>query len=104
MRIQLCIASFTFLLPFFALSQHVEKSITERDNEVLWQEDFSNGFEGLDGSWSFGLVHGELWFITTPDQYDPTSALENASELYGTKIPLLFENTTLINSPTRANG
>lgn len=79
---------------------------SEEDLELLWGEDFSNGFNGQgdNGAWTFGLSEGDLWFITTPAEYDPNAALEDASELYGTKIPMLYIDGHIINSPTRDNG
>ncbi len=79
---------------------------SDRDLELLWGEDFSNGFEGQsdNGPWTFGLSEGELWFITSPSEYNPNQALIDASPLYGTKIPLFYFNTQIINSPTRDNG
>ena len=73
-------------------------------NEILWSEDFHSGFESENGSWTLGLQHGELWFKTTTAFYSPISALTNASPLYENKLPLFYENTQLISSPTRTNG
>ena len=104
MKIFLPLALVTLFLPLQGISQNLDKSASERDNEILWHEDFSNGFDGIDGSWSFGLIHGELWLETAPGQYNSSAALIDASPLYGEQIPLFFENTVLINSPTRFNG
>lgn len=98
------LALFTLSFSLYSLSQSSDKSTNNRDTEILWSDDFSNGFEGTDGSWSFDLAHGELWFETAAGQYNSTAPLPNASSLYGEKIPLFFENTVLINSPTRFNG
>src|SRR5690606_5265272 len=87
----------------YCLSQNHPNS-TQRDNTILWSDDFSEGFDGTEGSWSFGLAHGELWFITAAGQYNSAVSLPNASSLYEDHIPLFFENTVLINSPTRFNG
>lgn len=77
---------------------------SNRDNEVVWYEDFDDGFESSNGDWTVSLEHGELWFITNTAQYSPISPLPNASDLYGDQIPLFYENTQLISSPTRTNG
>lgn len=104
MKALFLLALFTISISFHSLSQSIDKAPTHRDNTELWYEDFSNGFDGLDGSWTFDLIHGELWFETAAGQYDPATTLPNASPLYAGHIPLFFENTTIINSPTRSNG
>ncbi|NEN24517.1 T9SS type A sorting domain-containing protein [Cryomorpha ignava] len=104
MKAVFLLALFTLTFTFQSLSQNINKSSTSRDNDVLWSEDFSNGFDGTDGSWTFGLIHGELWFKTAAGQYNSSAPLPNASPLYGQHIPLFFENTALISSPTRFNG
>jgi hypothetical protein len=78
--------------------------------EVLWSEDFSNGFggQGDNGAWTVAEEQGELWFLTYPAEvsggYDPTLALTGASDLYGTNIPNYFGTRQVVASPTRDNG
>jgi hypothetical protein len=78
-----------------------------RDVEVLWSEDFSNGIEGQgdNGAWTTSGPEGDLWFQTFPigaaNGYNPEAPLDIPA--YGPYLPNYFTFAG-IGSSTASNG
>jgi hypothetical protein len=74
------------------------------DVTVYWSEDFANGPDSENGTWTTDGDLGDLWFYTFPvgaeNGYDPEATLDG----YGDFLPNYFGTRDVCNSPTRDNG